>query len=166
MQSCLAISGYKNAGKTTLIERLIPRLTEVGLKVGVIKHDGHEYTADTPGTDSFRFFEAGAYASAVYDRQKFTVTKREAIDEEKLLSFMAGADIVLLEGAKHTDYPKLEVIRGELRVMEGLRGRLAFISDLPGLPADADVFRPEDIKKITEFILSKYESRVLTQRFG
>ena len=56
----LAVSGLHNSGKTTLLEKLLPALRSRGLKVGVIKHDGHDFTPDVPGTDSYRLREAGA----------------------------------------------------------------------------------------------------------
>lgn len=58
----LAVSGVHNSGKTTLLEKLLPVLRSRGLKVGVIKHDGHDFTPDVPGTDSYRLREAGAGA--------------------------------------------------------------------------------------------------------
>ena len=48
----LAVSGAHNSGKTTLLEKLLPVLRSRGLKVGIIKHDGHDFTPDVPGTDS------------------------------------------------------------------------------------------------------------------
>ena len=62
----LAISGVHNSGKTTLLEKLLPVLRSRWLKVGVIKHDGHDFTPDVPGTDSYRLREAGAEGVAVY----------------------------------------------------------------------------------------------------
>ena len=62
----LAVSGVHNSGKTTLLEKLLPVLRSRGLKVGVIKHDGHDFTPDVPGTDSYRLREAGAEGVAVY----------------------------------------------------------------------------------------------------
>ena len=56
----LAVSGLHNSGKTTLLEKLLPALRSRGLKVGIIKHDGHDFTPDVPGTDSYRLREAGA----------------------------------------------------------------------------------------------------------
>ncbi|EEG54759.1 bifunctional molybdopterin-guanine dinucleotide biosynthesis protein MobA/MobB family protein [[Clostridium] asparagiforme DSM 15981] len=56
----LAVSGTKNTGKTTLLERLVVSLTSRGLRVAVVKHDGHDFEADVPGTDSRRMQEAGA----------------------------------------------------------------------------------------------------------
>ena len=59
-----AISGYKNSGKTTLITKLIPELKQRGYRVAVIKHDGHDFEADVPGTDSYRHQKAGAACPA------------------------------------------------------------------------------------------------------
>ena len=56
-----AVSGVKNSGKTTLITKLIPIFVKYGLKVASVKHDGHDFDADVPGTDSYRHMKAGAY---------------------------------------------------------------------------------------------------------
>ncbi len=71
----LAVSGAHNSGKTTLLEKLIPLLRARGLKVGVIKHDGHDFTPDVPGTDSFRLREAGAEGVAVYSGTRYLLTE-------------------------------------------------------------------------------------------
>ena len=74
----LAVSGAHNSGKTTLLEKLIPLLRARGLKVGVIKHDGHDFTPDVPGTDSFRLREAGAEGVAVFSGSAICSRKRSA----------------------------------------------------------------------------------------
>ena len=66
-QAVIAVSGVKNSGKTTLIERLIPYLQYYGLQVAVIKHDGHSFQADPSDTDTGRFVQAGAIGTAIYD---------------------------------------------------------------------------------------------------
>lgn len=102
-----AISGYKNSGKTTLITRLIPELTKRGYKVAVIKHDGHDFESDVPGTDSYRHQKAGAYGTAVFSRNRFLVTKEcQGITEQELFAAFPEADIILIEGLKHSSYPK------------------------------------------------------------
>ena len=70
----LAVSGVHNSGKTTLLEKLLPMLRSRGLKVGVIKHDGHDFTPDVPGTDSYRLREAGAEGVAVYSGTRYLLT--------------------------------------------------------------------------------------------
>lgn len=102
-----AISGYKNSGKTTLITKLIPELTKKGYRVATIKHDGHDFESDVPGTDSYRHQKAGAYGTAVFSGKRFMVTKETTeIDEKSLMQAFPEADIILLEGLKNSDYPK------------------------------------------------------------
>ena len=65
-QFILAVSGVKNSGKTTLITKLLPELKKRGLQVAVIKHDGHDFEADVPGTDSWKYAQAGADGTCVF----------------------------------------------------------------------------------------------------
>ena len=106
-----AISGVKNSGKTTLIERLIPRLLERGISVATVKHDGHCFEAERPGTDSFRHLQAGALGSAVFDGEKFQLVKRTPVDENTLIGMFPEADLILLEGFKSSVWPKVEIVR-------------------------------------------------------
>lgn len=102
-----AVSGYKNTGKTTLITAIVPILVEKGYQVAVIKHDGHEFESDVPGTDSYQHQKAGAYGTAVFSKSQFLVTKRvPEITAEMLLPFFPEADIILIEGLKDSSYPK------------------------------------------------------------
>ncbi|BCZ46449.1 molybdopterin-guanine dinucleotide biosynthesis protein MobB [Clostridium gelidum] len=111
----IAISGIKNSGKTTLITRLIPRLTNLGYKVATIKHDGHDFEGDVKGTDSYRHKEAGAYGTAVFSNSKFMIIKEQNnISEKELIENFKEADIILLEGFKYSNYPKIEVVRKEI----------------------------------------------------
>lgn len=129
----LAICGIKNSGKTTLIERLLPKLCAAGLKVAVIKHDGHDFEADVPGTDSYRHFFAGAYGVAVYSPQKMSVVKKDrSVTVEKLISFFPEADLILCEGQKNSDFAKLEVVRAQVCGSPVCHGPevLAYVSDL------------------------------------
>lgn len=61
-----AISGVKNSGKTTLICRLLEIFKDKGLKVAVLKHDGHDFVPDVPGTDTYCQLQSGAYGTAVF----------------------------------------------------------------------------------------------------
>lgn len=111
----IAISGIKNSGKTTLITRLIPGLTNLGYKVATIKHDGHDFQGDVEGTDSYRHKEAGAYGTAVFSSSKFMIIKEQNnISEKELIEYFKEADIILLEGFKYSHYPKLEIVRKEI----------------------------------------------------
>ncbi|MDO4268586.1 MAG: molybdopterin-guanine dinucleotide biosynthesis protein B [Eubacteriales bacterium] len=106
-----AVSGVKNSGKTTLIRQLIPVLSEMGLKTAVIKHDGHEFEADVPGTDSYSHMQAGAYGTAVFSGTKYMLVKQKAVTELELAEQFPEADVILLEGMKYSPYPKIELVR-------------------------------------------------------
>ena len=66
-----AISGVKNSGKTTLICRLLEIFKDKGLKVAVLKHDGHDFVPDVPGTDTYCQLQSGAYGTAVFSAGKY-----------------------------------------------------------------------------------------------
>ena len=110
-QRILAVSGVKNSGKTTLLEQLIPALKARGLRVAIVKHDGHGFAADREGTDTCRLLQAGAMGAAIFDGEKFQMVKYAAVSEEDLIAMYPEADLVLLEGFKWTDYPKIELVR-------------------------------------------------------
>ena len=106
-----AVSGVKNSGKTTVLEKLVAELTRRGLRVAVVKHDGHGFDPERPGTDSFRLLAAGAAGTAVFDGEKFQAVKYAAVTERELIALFPEADLILLEGFKDSVWPKVEVVR-------------------------------------------------------
>ena len=111
-QFIFAVSGVKNSGKTTLITKLLPELKKRGLQVAVIKHDGHDFEADVPGTDSWKFAQAGAGGVCVFSARKYMVVKYvPSPSVEEMIEAFPEADVILLEGFKYSEYPKIEVIR-------------------------------------------------------
>lgn len=100
------IRGYKNSGKTTVMRKLITALVEKGYKVASIKHDGHDFDGDVPGTDSYAHARAGAYGTAVFSENHWMVTKRGyPAQEQDLIALFPEADIILIEGLKDSIYP-------------------------------------------------------------
>lgn len=108
----IAVSGVKNSGKTTLIQKIIPKLKEKGLKVATIKHDGHDFEPDVEGTDTYKHKKAGAYGTAIFSKNRFMIVKEQKDTcEHELITYFQDADVILLEGFKNSDYPKLEIVR-------------------------------------------------------
>jgi molybdopterin-guanine dinucleotide biosynthesis protein B len=107
----LAVSGIKNSGKTTFLAGVIPVLRERGLRIAAIKHDAHDFSPDVPGTDSYRLAAAGAAAVAVYSQRRYMVTEEKTVSLAGLLGRFSAYDLVLIEGAKHSGYPKIEILR-------------------------------------------------------
>ena len=147
----LAVSGLHNSGKTTLLEKLLPALRSRGLKVGIIKHDGHDFTPDVPGTDSYRLREAGAEGVAVYSGQRYLPEMFRLTDQALLALFERhGYDLVLLEGFKDSGWPKIEVVRKEISDTPVSFQPLAVVGDIPG----AD-FGLEDAQALADWLVAQ-----------
>jgi len=151
----LAVSGVKNSGKTTLIEKLIPKLAEKGFRCGVIKHDGHDFSPDVEGTDTFRHLAAGAEGVGIFSAAKAMLVKvGGGIDENILARHFEGMDIIFLEGFKHSGHLKIEVLRGEVSAAPVCAPEtlLALATDLPLRPEGVPVCHPDDIEKLGELV--------------
>jgi len=105
------VSGIKNSGKTHLVCRLIKYFKEKNLCVAAIKHDGHDFKADVPGTDSYRFYESGADFSLVYSEFQSLLHKKENPNLKDLIESCKKADIIILEGQKSSSFAKVELVR-------------------------------------------------------
>ena len=108
-------AGWSGGGKTTLIEKLIPRFAMRGLSVSLIKHAHHEFDIDRPGKDSYRHRKAGCTEVMVASDLRWALMHemRGNVEEslDALLMRMAPVDLLLVEGWKQLPMPKLEVYR-------------------------------------------------------
>ena len=113
-QAVICVSGFKNSGKTALIEALIPMLSEAGIRTAVIKHHGHGFgdeIPDKPGTDTYRFLRTGAFGTAIYDECMFALVKRREATLEELIALFPDADLILAEGEKEAALPRIVMLR-------------------------------------------------------
>lgn len=152
-----AVSGIKNSGKTTLVEKLVTSLTALGYKVGVIKHDGHEFVADHEGTDSYRHKSAGAKSVIVYSNTKMMLIKdHEKPSIDTLLQYQQDMDIVIIEGMKYSSLPKIEIIRGEISTTSicDPSTLMAIVTDVPLEEANIPIIGLNDIDSILKLILN------------
>ena len=115
MANNLRKTGWKNAGKTGLMERLVAEFTARGMSVSTIKHAHHAVDVDQPGTDSYRHREAGAREVVLASARRFAVMHelRDAEEPtlEALIARLAPVDLVLVEGYKRAPHPKIEAYR-------------------------------------------------------
>ena len=110
----VAIVGKSDAGKTTLIEKVVPELVKLGLRVGAVKHDAHSFEIDHPGTDSWRHGQAGVHAYAIASPERLAfITKLggEMPLADIARRFFAGFDLVVAEGYKRTAPHRVELFR-------------------------------------------------------
>jgi molybdopterin-guanine dinucleotide biosynthesis protein B len=113
----IAIVGWKNSGKTTLVTKLIAEFVTRGVRVASLKHAHHIFEIDHPGTDSFRHRQAGASAVAVVSARRVALVReieeREEPTFDEILAQLGPADLVIVEGYKSLPLPKIEVRRRE-----------------------------------------------------
>lgn len=154
------IAGYKNSGKTTLIVELIKELSARGLRVATIKHAHHEFDVDHPGKDSYRHRDAGAAEVIVASRRRWAHIRELIGDEEppldELLARLGPADVVLVEGYKHGDHPKLEVRRSDLDhppLADESPTVRAVVCDVPIDGLSLPRLARDDVPAIADFVL-------------
>jgi molybdopterin-guanine dinucleotide biosynthesis protein B len=111
------VTGWKNSGKTGLMERLITEFTARGLTVSSIKHAHHSFDIDHPGRDSYRHRDAGARQVLLASRNRWALMHELRVEDEPslgdLLEQLSPVDLVLIEGYKRDRHPKIEAHRKE-----------------------------------------------------
>lgn len=155
------VTGWKNAGKTGLMERLVTEITGRGITVSTVKHAHHTFDVDHPGKDSHRHRVAGATEVLLASRNRFALM-HELRDEaeptlEELLSKLMPVDLVLVEGYKRDRHPKVEAFRAETGndlIAPGDPTIRAVASDTP-MALDRPVFDLNDTNAIADFILTE-----------
>ena len=115
----IGFTGYSGAGKTTLVERLIPELRKHGLRVSVVKHARHGFDIDRPGKDTHRHREAGAFEVVVASNKRLALMREFEVETDLpvhtlIAELYDGVDWVLIEGFRDSDLLKIEVWRASL----------------------------------------------------
>ena len=160
----IGISGWSGNGKTALLVRLIPALKARGYSVSSIKHAHHNFDIDTPGKDSFRHREAGAAEVLVSSANRWALMHENRDEAEatldELIAKLSPVDILLVEGFKTEDFPKIEVWRTE----SGTRPRfmsdktvIALATPTSDFEAPIPVLDLNDEHCIAEFIIQHFK---------
>ena len=114
---CIGIAGWKNSGKTTLVSALVSEISNRGLNVSTIKHAHHAFDLDTPGTDSFKHRTSGAKEVILVSQNRWAIQHElRGSDEpafEEIRSRLSPCDLIIVEGYKRENIPKIEIIGPE-----------------------------------------------------
>ncbi|MGH1612197.1 bifunctional molybdopterin-guanine dinucleotide biosynthesis adaptor protein MobB/molybdopterin molybdotransferase MoeA [Vibrio parahaemolyticus] len=157
----LGFAAYSGTGKTTLLEALLPKLTEAGLRIGMLKHAHHNFDVDKPGKDSYRLRKAGASQMLIASRNRFalmTETPEAEAEFEYLLTRFDEdkLDVVLVEGCKNIAFPKIELHREEVGkpwLYPHDENIIAIASDSAELDSELPQMNINDLDAIAQFVL-------------
>ena len=151
------IVGKSNAGKTTLMEKLIQELSARGVRVGSVKHTHDNFNFDKQGKDSWRHKNAGAVASLLVTDTKVGLVKEDTRPaEEKFFHYLDDVDLILAEGFKTFCLPKIEVFREnsahEAPLCLDDPNLVAFVTDTDIRPKEKPCFGLEDTKPLANLV--------------
>ena len=162
------ISGFKNSGKTTLTAGLISQFRTLGLRVSSVKHAHHEFDLDQPGTDTDQHRAAGASEVLISSARRWALMHENLPGETEptlaeLVSKLAPCDLILAEGFKNEDHPKLLLISNQqqLDLLSNIKNVVAIAAEpeleisQTGLPR----FDRNDLDSISKFILQIFSLR-------
>ncbi|NTV90084.1 MAG: molybdopterin-guanine dinucleotide biosynthesis protein B [Clostridiales bacterium] len=150
------------SGKTTLLEKVIPILKAKGLRLAIIKHDAHSFEMDRPGKDTWRFANAGADIVAISSAEKFALIERLETEHslDDIISKISNVDLIITEGFKRENKPKVLVVRHEGRldqpeeeIVEINRNELLAVAGDGSAESGVPFYSLEDIEGITKEIM-------------
>ena len=155
------VTGWKNSGKTGLMERLVAEITSRGYSVSTIKHAHHTFDVDHEGKDSHRHRSAGAQEVLLSSRNRWALmAELRAADEpdlDTLLHKLSPVDLILIEGYKRSDHPKIEAHRketGQALIAQQDASIRAIASNVT-LETDRVLFDLDDTGSIADFVLKE-----------
>jgi len=155
MPPIVSIVGRAKSGKTTLMEKLIRELASRDYQVATIKHTPEGMSFDEPDKDSWRHLQAGSEATIVSAPDKMVLVRpvtRETTLEEMARLLGEDYDIIIAEGFKHDDAPKIEVHRREVAPpLSNIKKLIAVVTDEP-LDTKVRQFSLEDVKGLADLL--------------
>lgn len=156
----ISFVGHSGSGKTTLLEKLLRELKRRGYRLAAIKHHHHrDLGCDEPGKDSWRLAQAGADQVVIAGPHR-VISVRTFEDEatvEQLIAVIQDVDLILIEGFKQADVPKIEINRGQpgSELISPPDNLVAIVSDRH-FDANVPQFDPEDVVGLANVIQARF----------
>lgn len=152
------VAASSGTGKTTFLEKLIREVVCRGYRVGTVKSDAHGFEMDVPGKDTWRFAQAGAKATAIIGPDKYALIQRteERKGLAEVVEMIEDVDIILVEGYKASEMPRIEVVRREkgTGIVSPLEYLIGVVTDVEDLDAGVPVLDINDIEGAVELLLA------------
>ena len=155
----VSVVGKSGSGKTTFLEKLLPELKRRGYRIATVKHDIHGFDIDHPGKDTWRHAQAGADAVIISSPRRLALI--QCLDEEMSLDeiarYVQGVDIIITEGYKQGDKPKIEISR-RARSTELICSQeelIAIVADQT-FPLNVPHFDPDDAAGVADLLEQQF----------
>ena len=155
----IAVIGWKNSGKTTLVSNLTNYYFNKGIKVGVVKHAHHNFDIDHEETDSYKIRKSGAFKTTIVsDKRLAHMIEEESLDENvsQIIAMHEDCEILIFEGFKNnSELKKIEVSfkkNNKNELNSELPNVLAIVTDQDRKRTIPN-FQHDQITEIAEFIL-------------
>ena len=150
----IGFAAYSGTGKTTLIEKIVMQLKARGVKVAVIKHDGHRFEIDHEDKDSYRYTQAGADITVISSEEKTACIEQRTLTLDDILKNIHSVDIILVEGYKHSNVKQIGLSRKACGkgLVHSPERYIAIVTD-EDVVTKTPTFTFEDVEGITEFIM-------------
>jgi len=162
----VSVVGKSGAGKTTFLEGLIREIKRRGYRLAVVKHDTHGFEIDRPGKDTWRRAQAGTDVVVISSPEKMAMIKKTGRDlplDEIARYIGEDVDLILSEGYKREDKPKIEVSRKEVsRELLCTADELLALATDQAFDMDVPQFALDDIVGLVDLL----ERQVLGRRQG
>lgn len=163
----IAFCGYSNSGKTTLVKRIIERMS-VACSIGYIKHDAHQFEMDKKGKDTWQAWSRGANQVHISDPKHAASIRRGNLNQYENKSHFLNNDFVIVEGCKESNIPKIVVVDSGEKILrrtdnEELSSVVAFVGaneKSESWSSDQPYFHRDDIDSITSFLSDYLQSKV------
>lgn len=159
MPKLIGVCGFKNSGKTTLVEKLVRHLSGLGYKISTVKHAHHDFDIDHEGRDSFRHRKAGASEVVVVSQNRFAIMNElrgaEPPSLDQVIAKLSPCDLVIVEGYKRDSHDKIEVRNLEFNhpVLAGDDATVVAVAANGNVSANVPVFSRDDVSALAQFIL-------------
>lgn len=160
MLPVISVVGRSNVGKTTFLERVVKELKDRGYLVAVVKHDTHGFEIDRPGKDSWRMTQAGCDVVVLSSADKMAMIRkpRQELTLDQLEALVTdGVDIILTEGYKSADKPKIEVLRAGVsdKMLSQEQELVALVTD-QHIDLDVPQFAHDDAPGVVDLLIEKF----------
>ena len=160
MTKVVGIVCWKDVGKTFFVTEIINLLVKKGYKVGTIKHAHHDFDIDKPGTDSFKHRQSSASEVIISSSKRWAkIIENNNKTEKKLnelLREFIDVDLVIVEGFKNENHPKIEIIGQNSKIVNNeIKNVVAIVADRK-TKSNIPLFMRNDVESLTEFIINKF----------